>query len=852
MEMELSLANFKCYKELTIFKFVQGINLISGISGSGKSTILHAIEWCLYKRSIVKRFLAKNAKVTLKFPSFTINRSADGVCTEDIFITNIFGNKLVFQGTSYVSQNTRNKLIPGTTASVDKNIMEAFNYLTFRENPDKIIGNINDIKRICRRKYEIALSRLADSKNTIKRHYTDEYVNSNKNSKTNETRELSDKLYHLKELTGQLEPITRKNRDTKITIEVFREKLNELIKQRDMLPLHKMKVFKGVEKEIFNRLIPRELIGRSFSQDDMTRMFSDHINYERMKHQLEEVDLQADEVEEEIELLEYAKLYEDQKEYESLDSTQDVYSIFIATRTLINSLKMGKSIVDEYGFIPDINLVENEIETWRKIISIRTISPELIETEEEYRWIIHEQRTRLADGVVFDPVQKRRVQELEIQDRLRDVIVPDADKTMNCPNCDLVLTPINNKLFIVHKIIHNGDLNAEREKLRRMNEVKNLKIVPTKRVNVLESQYMIKDVDKAFRTGKLIKRLRRSLTLRMNQNELVSLLEKLKQSSVGNLGEEESKLIYFTDLLQRCQDRDRLGPTLQEFKCDPDPDRLRALKDIKITNQQGISMEIMILCNEYKDSVLDITFSIFDDPIYKSDTIDDLIQLKRMLENELSGVQEEYKFLSKEIKSLSSKINKLSKTLRLGIDDRYEKAKKDYSTALKEIELIKFLKDWRIYINAEKDESRLRIRGETASSLLVLAKRVEHDILISFTNTINGYLEDILSEIFPDACIILEMIDQRCKLRIYVRGIEREKIASLSGGEHDRVSIALTIAYSVSWQSPLIMLDECFNSLDSNLKSKCINMIRRYCPDKIIIVVSHEEEHGLYDSVIEL
>nr|QBK93723.1 MAG: chromosome segregation ATPase [Pithovirus LCPAC406] len=850
--MELSLFNFKCYKGLTVFNFIQGINLISGVSGSGKSTILHAIEWCLYKRSIVKRFLTKNARVILKFSSFTINRSANGVCTEKVFIENIFGSNLVFQGTSYVSQNTRNKLIPGTTASVDKNIMEAFNHLTFRENPNDIISNIINIKKICKVKHEITLSRLVDSKSTIKRHYSDEYINSNRDSEIDETNKISDRLYHLKELTEQLEPISRKDRDTKISIEAFNEKLEELSKQRDILPLHKMKTFKSIEKEIFNRLIPRELIGRSFSQDDMKRMFSDYVSYERMKHQLEEVDLQADEVEEEIGLLEYAKLYEAQREYEFLDSTQDVYSTFMATRILINSLKTRESILSEYGFVPDIELVESEIEIWRKIISIRTVSPELIENEDEYRWIIHEQMTRLVNGVEFNPVQKRRVLELEIQDRLKDRIVPDADKSMNCPNCDLVLTLINDRLFIVHKIIHNGDLNAEREKLRKMNEVKDLKIFPAKRVSVLESQYMIKDVDKAFRTGKLIRELRQSLTLRMNQDKLMSLLEKLKQSSEGNLKEEEGKLVYYSNLLLVCQNRDKLGPTLHKFKCDPDPDRLRALKDIKITNRRGISMEIMTLCNEYKDSVLDIIFPIFDDPIYKSNTTDDLIQLKKILKNELSGVQEEYKFLSKEIKSLSSKINKLSETLIQNINDRYEKAKKDYSTALKEVELIKFLDDWKIYINAEKDESRLKIRGETASSLLTLARQVEHDILISFINTINGYLENILNEIFPDACVILNMIDQRCKLRIYIRGIEREKITSLSGGEHDRVSIALTIAYSISWQSPLIMLDECFSSLDSSLKSKCINMIRTHCPDKIIIIVSHEEEHGLYDSVIEL
>jgi len=88
-------------------------------------------------------------------------------------------------------------------------------------------------------------------------------------------------------------------------------------------------------------------------------------------------------------------------------------------------------------------------------------------------------------------------------------------------------------------------------------------------------------------------------------------------------------------------------------------------------------------------------------------------------------------------------------------------------------------------------------------------------------------------------------------LEIIYKGVKYDNINFLSGGEGDRLSLALLLALNSVSNSPIIMLDECVSSLDANLKESCIEAIKKI-PDKTIICVDHEGVEGFYDKVIEL
>jgi ABC-type lipoprotein export system ATPase subunit len=77
----------------------------------------------------------------------------------------------------------------------------------------------------------------------------------------------------------------------------------------------------------------------------------------------------------------------------------------------------------------------------------------------------------------------------------------------------------------------------------------------------------------------------------------------------------------------------------------------------------------------------------------------------------------------------------------------------------------------------------------------------------------------------------------------------------LSGGEADRLSIALTIALSVvaPRTNPFLLFDEAMASLDENLREKCYTLIKHSIPvNKTILNVCHSTVTGFHHNVVSL
>lgn len=75
---------------------------------------------------------------------------------------------------------------------------------------------------------------------------------------------------------------------------------------------------------------------------------------------------------------------------------------------------------------------------------------------------------------------------------------------------------------------------------------------------------------------------------------------------------------------------------------------------------------------------------------------------------------------------------------------------------------------------------------------------------------------------------------------IGLAGLEHKKISELSGGMKRRVAIIRAVIK----ESDIILLDEPFKGLDRVSREIAIEYIRKYCRDRIIILVSHDEEEA--------
>lgn len=166
----------------------------------------------------------------------------------------------------------------------------------------------------------------------------------------------------------------------------------------------------------------------------------------------------------------------------------------------------------------------------------------------------------------------------------------------------------------------------------------------------------------------------------------------------------------------------------------------------------------------------------------------------------------------------------------------------------------------------EKSIEATRIEKQYLLTQELYSKAVEAErvFLQTTIDKINILLGKFLQKLFPDNPISVEISttktlkskkDQksnRFDVKIFFKDTEYDNSKQLSGGEKDRVSLAITLAVNQIFGSPILFLDETLSSLDAESKSEAVSLLKEMCKNKTCIVISHEETEGLYDNVLRL
>lgn len=150
-------------------------------------------------------------------------------------------------------------------------------------------------------------------------------------------------------------------------------------------------------------------------------------------------------------------------------------------------------------------------------------------------------------------------------------------------------------------------------------------------------------------------------------------------------------------------------------------------------------------------------------------------------------------------------------------------------------------------------------RFQKIRSTLITA---EYVILDTVLDQINSIISEILSTLFIDPITVSlrslrqlktnDRIKPEINIEVVYKGSEFANLNELSGGEKSRVSLALVIAFSQLGKSPFLLLDESLSSLDVITKELAITAIRTCLNSKLTIAVNHDTTEGVYDSVIKL
>lgn len=135
------------------------------------------------------------------------------------------------------------------------------------------------------------------------------------------------------------------------------------------------------------------------------------------------------------------------------------------------------------------------------------------------------------------------------------------------------------------------------------------------------------------------------------------------------------------------------------------------------------------------------------------------------------------------------------------------------------------------------------------------------DLVDNITNTTNTVLEELFDKSISIELKLYREIKSKnitkpqVNIIIYHNGNIYDNIGPLSGGERDRVSLAMTVALSIIHTSPIVLLDECMAALNPDLREDCIESMKKFLIEqgqKTVINVEHAGIDGLYDCVIEV
>lgn len=134
-----------------------------------------------------------------------------------------------------------------------------------------------------------------------------------------------------------------------------------------------------------------------------------------------------------------------------------------------------------------------------------------------------------------------------------------------------------------------------------------------------------------------------------------------------------------------------------------------------------------------------------------------------------------------------------------------------------------------------------------------------HNLQEEVVNTVNGVVSKVCGPIFKEPIHIeLRLFkDMKSGMKpgvnflVSYKGGTLGDLSRLSGGEKDRASLAISLAFNSRSTFPLLMLDECFASLDDELKEASVDSLRAQL-DTTMLVIMHDGVKGIYDHDINL
>ena len=827
--MKLILNNFRCFKELALELPENGTILLWGTSGIGKTTIFKAINFVLYgKEQKVVKHGEKKCKVEFHFNDIVVIRTkvpnhltlkksngdeyADEPAQKEI--EKIFGRDFLL--TSYMAQKGTESFFNLSnnekSSFLQKLSLKDFDVESIRrktrdiikERKDKLLVNSTKYKMIKKEHDSITLIKEPKLKIDLKGKTLDECIDSDNKLKDKVKKTLKEKRQELELLGNNLENISvnsvRIEEKEKLLKDLF-FKLEEYTEEEDIEELKE-------ELKLYNRCILYYTLKKSCK--DIKSEYDKMLEDERRKLQ-EDIEKTKKNISQ-IEVL-------SENELSVISKLKNIYD-----KTKIKSLKDFES-----------NLESIDISKKEETINSLTVS-------------LNDKRESLSKKQVEYESLKKNIKEL--QDT-----VGNKGK-YKCPKCSI-------PIYVEGECLKEIKENIDEIKIT-LKELLGKKDTDEKTIKKLELEI------KTINNDLVNMKIEHSNDIK-KRDELQGYISSLSGTKYNDLSilkgmidkdtESRYKLKTYQETLDKCLKIIELTVDVLPHYLKKKRDEVISLKK-KYEEVKGELEEIEIESFDfYTREVEDLKRKIenYEERLKNKDKI---IKEKQKVENEIKDLKKGIEGIDN-IDDLKGKINEIKEEI-------VKKEETEEKLRLREGKLIKYKEDLEKYKNQVDITNRLEevkleeeklVRALGVSELMF--KKINDAEGYSLQNTIdtiNTDLEEFISHFFGDTFTVrLDSFkeskdgDKKSSIEVIImQDGEQIPIDTLSGGEFDRLALALFLSFNKTSKSNIILLDECLASLHSELVEDIVELIKTKLSDKLVLFTLHQANTGIFDTIIDI
>lgn len=812
--MKLKFTNFLCYEEFEIDLGKKGISLLSGDSGSGKTSILKGVFFALFgDGNKVQTYGKTSCKVELYFDDMKIIRTKrpNRLVVNDMYeddagqevINKKFGN--TFKTSGYIQQNNLNSFM----------LMSPADKLEFLE------------KFACK---DIDIAKIKIKTKASIQQANEDLINIT--AQLNTTKNIFEEMDVPLDIKFPL-PFKKKSSIPKIIN-------NQKIKFSNYLVLRKRikKFIKNTEDELHNVNFLNISISSKLENLKDLRAKIDEINDDLEN---EKVYYFGDEI--------LAKLKEDLSNCLRNKELIELRNQMLNNENLLLDMKEN-----------EIMALHNELENinstlWTEYSKEETSN--LIEDLKSCLVNLEKQEKLEKELSTIDNTESAITNKKEELTRLNDLLISKKEmislqhKTYTCPCCSSNLKLVNDKLEISnlnHESLVNDEVCPE-----KLNEEI---LIISKEISKLTKSLLIDEanLEKAIAIKKEIFEIKKLYEDDLESDDIVVDLNYLKEFKHSQL------------LLEK---------KTKEIRHNIDNEVFSSSYNSFLTNNQNLRLKVQHLednsrIQSYDEEYLRREINEQENSSKKLKHLS--IELKKLetkeneINNSISDLKEKHESSYKEIRSedilsgiLIEKENELSQ-IQDDMKKQEELLLEITNWEANEKEIVKYDNFKEKIKLLEDKEKESRAEYVAVSKFRDKILEAESLAMINIINSINQHASIYLESFFPDHPISVSLltfkqgkdsVKPKINVNVFYKGMETD-LTPLSGGELSRVILAFTLALAEMFNTPLLMLDECTSNLDQELSNIIFETISENFSGKQTIVVAHQVVEGCFDKVIKL